>query len=110
MQNKAARIVTGRPYEVRSNDVLKELNRQSLKERRIYQKSIFIYKVRNNIYLESRTSMFELSNNGNHELQSYDLNYALQKPNINFLRRSNSQLGQFGFGLLRFVGNFARST
>ena len=61
MQNKAARIVTGRSYEVRSNDVLKELNRQSLKERRIYQKSIFIYKVRNNIYPESRTSMFELS-------------------------------------------------
>ena len=101
MQNKAARIVIGRLYEVRSNDVLKELNRQSLKERRIYLKSIFIYKVRNNIYPESRTSMLELSNDENYELRSNVLNYALQKLNTNVFRRSISELGQFGFELLR---------
>ena len=32
MQDRPARIVTGRPYEVRSDDVLKELNCQSLKK------------------------------------------------------------------------------
>ena len=60
MQNRAARIVTGRPYKVRSNDVLKELNWLSLKERRVYQKSIFVDKVRHNIYPESITSVFAL--------------------------------------------------
>ena len=90
MQNRAARRVTGQPYEVRSNDVLKELNWQSLKERRMYQKSIFMYKVRNNIYPETIMSMFVLSNNGNYKLQTNNLNYAFQKPNTNFLQKSIS--------------------
>ena len=89
MQDRAARIVTGRPYAVKSNYVLKELNWQSLRER-TYQKSIFTYKVRNNIYTEDITSMLELSNNGNYELRSNNLNYAIQKPNTNFLEKSIS--------------------
>ena len=34
--------------------------------------------------------MFELSNNGNYELRRSNLNYALQKPNTNFLKKSIS--------------------
>ena len=37
MQTRAASIVIGQPYEIRSNNLLKELNWQSFKER-IYQK------------------------------------------------------------------------
>ena len=87
MQNRVARIVTGRLYEARSNDGLKELNWQSLKER-IYQKCIFMYKVRNNIYPERITSMSELNSNGNYELRSNNLNLALQKTNTNFIQKS----------------------
>ena len=40
------------------------------------------------IYPESRTSMFELSNNGDYELRNINLNYAFQNPNANFLKKS----------------------
>ena len=68
MQNRAARIVTGRPYEVRSNDVLR-IKLTIIKGKDI-PKSLFMYKVRINIYPEGITNMFELSNNGNYELRS----------------------------------------
>ena len=90
MQNRATRTIIGRPYEVRSNDVSREFNWQPLIERSLQQKSIFLYKVRNNIYPETINSMFELSNNGNYELRSDNLSYALKKPNTNLLKKSIS--------------------
>ena len=49
-----------------------------------------MYKVRNDIYPESITSMFELSNNGSYELRSNNLNYALRKTNTDFLKNNIS--------------------
>jgi hypothetical protein len=34
MQNRAARIITGKSYEIRTSELLKELNWQTLEERR----------------------------------------------------------------------------
>ena len=41
LQNRAARVITGRSYETRSRDVLKELHWQPLKER-FEQKKLFL--------------------------------------------------------------------
>ena len=46
-QNRAVRVITGSTYDIRSSDLLEELNWKSLEERRKYQKSIFIYKILN---------------------------------------------------------------
>lgn len=46
LQNRAARIVTGKTYETRSLHVLKELHWQPFKERFKQQKLIFMHKIR----------------------------------------------------------------
>ena len=46
-QNRAARVITGSTYDIRSYDLLEKLNWKSLEERRKYLKSIFIYKILN---------------------------------------------------------------
>ena len=46
-QNRAARVITGSTYDIRSSDLLEKLNWKSLEERRKYLKSIFIFKILN---------------------------------------------------------------
>jgi hypothetical protein len=48
LQNRAARVITGRTYETRSCDVLKELHWQLLKERLKHKKLLFMHNTRNN--------------------------------------------------------------
>ena len=44
-QNRAARVITGATYDIRSSVLLEKLNWKSLEERRKYLKSVFIYKI-----------------------------------------------------------------
>ena len=46
-QNRAARVITGATYDIRSSELLNNLNWKPLEERRNYLKSIFVYKVLN---------------------------------------------------------------
>ena len=45
MQNRAAGVITGGSYEVRSSDVLKEVGWQNLAKRRQDNKALFMYKI-----------------------------------------------------------------
>ena len=63
MQNRAVRVITGKSYEISSSDVLKELGWHPLANRGKQNKVIFMYKIRNNEYSESMTSMFSTSKN-----------------------------------------------
>ena len=45
MQNRAARVITGKTYEVRSSEILRELDWQTLEKRRKCNKAIFMYKI-----------------------------------------------------------------
>ena len=47
LQNRAARIITAKTYEVSSEDVLKELDWQPLNQRYKTNKSIFMHRIRN---------------------------------------------------------------
>ena len=47
-QSRAARVITGASYDIRSADVLATLGWQTLDNRRKYLKSIFIYKILTN--------------------------------------------------------------
>ena len=45
LQNRAARVITGDTYEIRSTDILKKLNWKTLEERRKEQKLAYVAKV-----------------------------------------------------------------
>lgn len=90
MQNRAARIITGSSYEVRSSELLNDLNWQTLRERREDKKATFMYKVKNGLMPESMTSLFTLLNNESYPLRSNMNNFSLNKPKTNFLKKSIS--------------------
>ena len=65
MQNRTARIITGKSYDVRSIDLLKKLNWLTLLERRTYQKAVFMFKVKNQQVTENVARMFRSQVTGN---------------------------------------------
>ena len=80
LQNRAARIITGRTYDVSSDDVLKELNWEPLKQRYKINKTIFMHKVRNDIMPSSLTNLFKIKTNDRYDSRSNNNNYVLGKP------------------------------
>lgn len=93
MQNRAARVITGKTYEVRSVEILSELNWKSLVERRNENKAVFMYKIRKGECPESISNIFNVKNNQQYSLRSDNLDYALEKPRTNFLKKSISYSG-----------------
>ena len=63
LQNRAARIITGKTYEVSSEDVLKELDWQPLNQRYKTNKSIFVLRIRNEKMPSSICNMFKIKIN-----------------------------------------------
>lgn len=90
MQNRAARVITGKPYDARISDMLKELGWQPLADRRRFHKLKFMYKVRNNQLSESISSMFSIYRSDKHNLRNNGVDYALPKPKTNFMKKSIS--------------------
>ena len=76
LQNRAARIITGRTYDASSDDVLKELNWKALKQRYKVNKTIFMHKVRNDIMPSSLTNLFKIKTNDRYDLRSNNNNYV----------------------------------
>ena len=94
LQNRAARIITGKTYDIRSSEILENLGWQTLLERRQSKKALFMHKIRNNDGLpEGLTSMFTMTNNSNYNLRSNEIDFAMSKPNTNYLKKSFSYSG-----------------
>ena len=93
LQNRAARVITGKSYDVRSKDILEELSWQPLMERWGNNKAIFMHKVTNGEYLENISSLFVVKNNENYNLRNNNIDYKLEKPKTNFLKKSISYSG-----------------
>ena len=93
MQNRAARVITGKSYDVRSKDILQELSWQPLMERWGNNKAIFMHKVANGEYLEKISNLFVVKNNDNYNLRNNGIDYTLEKPRTNFLKKSISYCG-----------------
>ena len=94
LQNRAARIITGKTYDIRSSEILENLGWQTLLERRQSKKALFMHKIRNNDGLpEGLTSMFTTTNNSNYNLRSNEIDFAMSKPNTNYLKKSFSYSG-----------------
>ncbi len=88
LQNRAARIITGKTYEVSSEDVLKELDWQPLNQRYKNNKLIFMHRIRNEKMPPSISNMFKIRTNDRYDLRSNNNNYDLGKPETNFMKKS----------------------
>ena len=90
MQNRAARVITGKPYDTRISDMLNVLDWQPLADRRKFKKVLLMCKVKNNQLPENISSMFRINRNENYRLSSNYINCTLPKPKTNFVKRSVS--------------------
>ena len=93
LQNRAARVISGKSYEIRSCEILSELGWRPLAERMKFKKATFMYNVKNNNLNEPMTDISEVSNNEFHNLRSNAVNFHIPKPKTNFLKKSISYSG-----------------
>ena len=63
LQNRAAKIITGDRYDVRSKDILSKLGWKSLDERRMNQMQSYVSKALHKKCLENINEMFKSSKN-----------------------------------------------
>ena len=94
MQNRAARVITGRSYEVRSETILQESAWQPLIENWKENKAVFMYKAKNGKYLTTITDIFSVKNNENYNLRNNDCDFSIKKPKTNFLKKSIGYSGE----------------
>lgn len=66
LQNRAARLITGDSYSVRSQDILKKLNWTPLNEKRTQDKAIMMHKIINGKTPSYLKELFTNSNVSNH--------------------------------------------
>ena len=88
LQNRAARVITGDSYDIRSKDNLNKLGWKNLKERRISQTEAYVTKALQGECPENINAMFILSNIENYQLRDNNLVLMLSKPNTNAMKRS----------------------
>ena len=70
LHNRAARVITGSTYDVRSCEILFKLSWETLDERREKQMIDIIDKALNHMCPPAITSMFHIANNENYDLRS----------------------------------------
>ena len=87
MQNRAAGVITGRSYEVKSETILQDLGWQPLIEKWRENKVAFMYKAKNGKYLTTITDIFNVKINENYNLRNYDCDFSIKKPKTNFLKK-----------------------
>ena len=88
LQNRAARVITGDTYEIRSTDILKKLNWKTLEERRKEQKLAYVAKALSNQCPENVSTMFKISNSDKYNLRSNNKMLILSKPKTNSMKRT----------------------
>ena len=90
LQNRAARVITGDSYDIRSKDILNKLGWKNLEERRISQTEAYVTKALRGKCPENINAMFLPSNIENYQLRDNNLVLMLSKPNTNAMKRSFS--------------------
>ena len=85
-QNRAARILTGATYDIRTADAFETLAWETLEKRRNYLKSIFMYKILNNLAAPNLNRMFYKMSNCpmSYNLRNSDTDLVLPQPKTEF--------------------------
>ena len=91
-QSRAARVITGPSYDIRSTDVLDALGWQTLDVKRLENILIMMYKILNNHTAPNLNECFCKRNTiqSNYDLRSSDTDLCLPKPkpNSEFLKKT----------------------
>jgi hypothetical protein len=89
------RVITGATYDIRSSELLNNLNWKPLEERRNYLKSIFIYKILNGHTAPNLKETFQFNNerHNTYNLRNRDTDLAPPMPKKEFGKRYFSYNG-----------------
>ena len=95
LQKRAARVITGDNWEIRSKDVLNKLNWKPLNERLLFETLLFMRKTFKNEVPVLISEQFQISINDQYNLRINDtmLRPAKPKPKTNAMKRSFSYCG-----------------
>ena len=88
LQNRATRVITGDPYEIRSIAILKKLEWKTLSERRKEQQLKYVSKALTCQCPKNISDMFKLSNSVRYELRSNNNKLMLSKPKTDSMKRT----------------------
>ena len=86
-QNRAARVITGADYDVRSSEVLNTLGWEKLANRRALNKLVFIYKVLANHTAPNLKDLFSRRNVSQNNRNS-ETDLSIKKPKTEFLKKT----------------------
>ena len=94
-QSRAARVLTGASYDIRSADLIDSLSWQTLDDRRRCAKSVLMYKLLNDHTARGLRNYFVRRNvdQTNYHLRNTASDLTLPKPKRYFLKRSNKFSG-----------------
>ena len=89
-QSRAARVLTGASYDIRSADLIDSLSRQTLDDRRRCAKLILMYKILNDHTFPGLRNSFVRRNvdQTDNYLRNTATDLTLPKPKKEFLKRS----------------------
>ena len=89
LQNRAARIMTGANYDVRSTDLLHAMSWKNLNDRHKMNKSVLMFKLLNNHSAPNLKDKFITrdTNLSNYNLRNADINFSVPKPRIEYLKK-----------------------
>ena len=89
-QNRAARVITGADYDVRSSEVLNSLGWEKLANRRALNKLVFLYKVLENHTAPNLKDLFSRRNvsQNSYELRNSETDLSIKKPKTEFLKKT----------------------
>ena len=94
------RINIGRPYDIPTKEIFRELNWQSLPDRWEKNKLMFMHKVKSNELPASMNNLFQIANNTNYDLRSNGNDFLLQKPKTNYMKKSITYNGAIAWNKL----------
>ena len=100
LQRRAARVITGQPYEVRSTHILESLNWLPIEDKLKKRETIMTFKALTNRLPDYVQNFFKKSENSNYSLRSNNVKLLLPKPKTHFLKRSFSYRAAKGWNEL----------
>ncbi len=91
-QSRAARVITGASYDVRSTDILTTLSWETLDNRRKKSKAVFMYKVLNDHAAPGLKESFHVRNvtQNTYNLRNSEYDLTILKPRTEYLREALS--------------------
>ena len=90
LQKKAARVITGASYDVRSNEIFRKLDWMPIHKNLSIRENIVTFKALTANSPNNLTEMFNFCSNERYNLRSNFCQLSLEKPNTNFLKKSFS--------------------